>query len=152
MPRLTFLVALAIALPRPSAALQRPLDSAVAIVNVNLLPMDRERVLMGQTVVISRGVITHLGQVDKIRIPAGAYTIDGTGKYLIPGLVDLRPSRTIPKRTRMLLKLFVANGADHRAQPARHTADSRAPVGGGGRDGFSDRASTAWVRLSTSPS
>ena len=112
MTRLTLLAALAIALPRSSMALQRAADGAVVITNVSVLPMDRERVLTGQTVVIVQGLIAQLGPVDKIAIPAGARTIDGTGKYLIPGLVDVHVhlANNPENEQRMVLKLFVASG------------------------------------------
>jgi imidazolonepropionase-like amidohydrolase len=41
-----------------------------------------------QTVVIEDDIISKIAPVDKIKIPAGATVIDGTGKFLIPGLVD----------------------------------------------------------------
>src|SRR4051812_12971607 len=58
-----------------------------AFLNVNVIPMDRERVWSNQTVIVSDGVITQIGDARRIKIPKGARKIDGTGKYLIPGLV-----------------------------------------------------------------
>jgi imidazolonepropionase-like amidohydrolase len=51
--------------------------------------MDRERVLRGQTVVVRDGIIAEVGDAKKVRVPAGAERIDGRGKYLLPGLVDM---------------------------------------------------------------
>lgn len=59
----------------------------VAFTNVNVIPMDRERVLQNQTVLVKNGVITGIGA--KLKIPKDAVKIDGSGKYLIPGLVDM---------------------------------------------------------------
>ena len=61
----------------------------VAFTNVNVIPMDRERVLANQTVVIKNGVIAELGNATNVKLPKDALRIDGTGKYLIPGLVDM---------------------------------------------------------------
>ncbi len=61
--------------------------SIVAFVNVNVIPMDKERVLTNQTVVVSNGIITAIGA--KVKIPKDALKIDGKGKYLIPGLMDM---------------------------------------------------------------
>jgi imidazolonepropionase-like amidohydrolase len=61
----------------------------IAFVNVNVIPMDRERVVSNQTVIVRDGVITEIGDAKKIKIPKGARKIDGAGKYLIPGLVDM---------------------------------------------------------------
>ncbi len=59
----------------------------VAFTNVNVIPMDKERVLQNQTVLVSNGIITAIGA--KVKIPKDAQVVDGKGKYLIPGLVDM---------------------------------------------------------------
>ena len=61
----------------------------VAFVNVNVIPMDKQRVLQKQNVIIRNGVIAEIGDANRIKIPRGAQRIDGTGKYLIPGLTDM---------------------------------------------------------------
>lgn len=60
---------------------------SVAFTNVNVIPMDRERVVENQTVLIKNGVIAEIGA--KVKIPKDAQIIDGKGKYLIPGLMDM---------------------------------------------------------------
>jgi imidazolonepropionase-like amidohydrolase len=59
----------------------------IAFTNVNVIPMDKERVLENQTVLVKNGVIAEIG--GKVKIPKDAQIIDGRGKYLIPGLVDM---------------------------------------------------------------
>ncbi|HEY8561130.1 MAG TPA: amidohydrolase family protein [Pyrinomonadaceae bacterium] len=59
----------------------------VAFTNVNVVPMDKERVLRNQTVLVKNGVIAEIGA--KAKIPKDARVIDGKGKYLIPGLIDM---------------------------------------------------------------
>ena len=105
-------LALAIAAQPISAVSQRPPLAPIVITNVNVLPMDRERVLAGQTVVVEHGVISQMGPPRSVTIPAGAQTIDGTGKYLIPGLVDLHVhlASNPEDEQRAILTLFVANG------------------------------------------
>lgn len=66
-----------------------PNPNVVAFVNVNVIPMDRERVLPNQTVVVRNGVIAEIGDVRRIKVPAAAQRVDGTGKFLIPGLMDM---------------------------------------------------------------
>ena len=63
-------------------------ESALAITNVTVIPMDRERVLHGQTVLIRGGRIVEVGPARTVAIPSSAMKIDGTGRYLIPGLID----------------------------------------------------------------
>lgn len=61
----------------------------VAFTNVNVIPMDRERVLANQTVLVQNGAIVEIGNTKKVKLPKDAVRIDGNGKYLIPGLVDM---------------------------------------------------------------
>ncbi len=66
------------------------LDSkTTAFVNVNVIPMDEERALQNQTVIVRNGVIAEIGPAKRVKVPKGAQKIDGKGKFLIPGLVDL---------------------------------------------------------------
>ena len=90
---------------------QTPADTPTVITNVNVLPMDRAIVLPGQFVVIEHGVITYLGAVRPSGRPAGRQ-IDGTGKYLMPGLVDVHVHfhGNPPDEQKQILKLFLANG------------------------------------------
>ena len=72
-------------LPLCAAAQSAP----VAVVNVSVVPMDRERMLAGQTVVVADGKITAVGPANTVKVPAGAQRIDGAGKFLMPGLADM---------------------------------------------------------------
>jgi hypothetical protein len=60
-----------------------------AFVDVNVIPMDRERVLEGQTVVVVGGRIESIGDAATSEIPAGAKRIQASGRYLIPALSDM---------------------------------------------------------------
>lgn len=64
-------------------------QSSYAIKNVNVIPMNREVVLANQTVIVQNGKIKLLGNTSTIKIPENATIIDGTGKYLMPGLFDM---------------------------------------------------------------
>lgn len=61
----------------------------VAFVDVNVVPMDRERVLSHQTVIVRNGLINTIGDTKRVKIPKDAQRIDGAGKFLIPGLTDM---------------------------------------------------------------
>jgi imidazolonepropionase-like amidohydrolase len=87
----------------------------VAFVDVTVVPMDREGMLGGQTVVVVDGVITELGPTDEVRVGSGATLIDGTGRYLMPGLAEMHahvPPGESPPREAVedILFLYVANG------------------------------------------
>jgi hypothetical protein len=66
-----------------------PSSSSTAFVNVNVVPMDSESVLAGQTVVVQQGRITATGPVSSTSIPGGPTVIEGHGRYLMPGLADM---------------------------------------------------------------
>ncbi|GBD32200.1 Imidazolonepropionase [bacterium HR33] len=94
----------------PGAAAQQ----ASAFVGVNVIPMDRERVLQNQTVVVRDGNIVALGPAGSTPIPQGALRIEGTGKYLLPGLAEMHAHIPVPEQdpeyTERVLFLYVANG------------------------------------------
>ncbi|HMQ03022.1 MAG TPA: amidohydrolase family protein [Pyrinomonadaceae bacterium] len=91
-------------------------SQVTAFVGVNVVPMDRERILRSQTIIVRDGIIAEIGDSAKIRVPNGALRIDGSGKYLIPGLVDMHthllsdsdeyPDSIAPDE----LRVMVANG------------------------------------------
>ncbi len=60
-----------------------------AFVGVNVIPMDRDRLLTDQTVIVRNGVIAEIGAAKKVRVPNDAVRVDARAKYLIPGLVDM---------------------------------------------------------------
>jgi imidazolonepropionase-like amidohydrolase len=60
-----------------------------AFVNVNVIPMDREIVLPGQTVIVRDGKIVSISANSEPKVPIDATIIDGKDKYLMPGLADM---------------------------------------------------------------
>jgi cytosine/adenosine deaminase-related metal-dependent hydrolase len=67
-----------------------PLDSkTTAFVGVNVIPMNKERIIQNQTVIVKNGLIAEIGDAKKIKVPKDAQIVDAKGKYLIPGLVDM---------------------------------------------------------------
>ncbi len=60
-----------------------------AFTNVNVIPMDRETVLENQTVVIINGSIFDIGDSGKVQVPKGSTLIEGSGKYLMPGISEM---------------------------------------------------------------
>ena len=64
-------------------------DSTYAFVGVSVVPMDRERVLADQTVLVRDDRIVAIGPAGTVDIPTGSVRIDGSGKYLMPGLAEM---------------------------------------------------------------
>jgi imidazolonepropionase-like amidohydrolase len=95
--------------PRPDRS-----QAVTAFVDVTVIPMDRERRLPGQTVVVRGDRIVELGPVARVEVPDGATRVDGKGKFLIPGLAEMhahipggQASDSAVERT---LFLYVAGG------------------------------------------
>ncbi|MGE5925868.1 MAG: amidohydrolase family protein [Gemmatimonadota bacterium] len=61
----------------------------LAIVDVTVVPMDRERLIPHQTVIIRDGRIAQIGAVARVRVPPGARRIDGRDRFLLPALTDM---------------------------------------------------------------
>ena len=86
-----------------------------AFVGVSVVPMDRERVVDNQTVVVRDGRIVEIGPAGTTKIPEGAAQIDGRGKFLLPGLADMHAhlfpgDGTANDLAAQQLTLYLANG------------------------------------------
>ena len=63
-------------------------ERPVAIVDVTVIPMDRPGTIPHRTVVIENGRIRAIGPAEEIDT-AGFDVVDGTGRFLLPGLADM---------------------------------------------------------------
>lgn len=83
-----------------------------AFINVNVVPMSTETVLEEQTVIVNDGIITVIGGVDRVAIPEEAQAVDGTDRFLMPGLAEMHAHvpDTETGELERYLTLFVANG------------------------------------------
>ena len=102
-------LSLAACAPAPSAD-----TSITAFVGVSVVPMDSERVLADQTVVVRGDRIVAVGPARSVRVPDGARRVDGRGKWLMPGLAEMHghvpPPNAPPEYTERVLFLYLANG------------------------------------------
>ena len=88
------------------------LATPTAFINVNIVPMTEEVVIAGQTVIVDNGLITSIGPVDSTPLPEHADIVDGTDRYLMPGLGEMHahiPDAGSAELDRVLT-LFAANG------------------------------------------
>ncbi len=60
-----------------------------AFVGVAVIPMDQNRVIEDQTVIVTDGRIAAMGPREETAAPEGADIIDGAGKFLTPGLAEM---------------------------------------------------------------
>jgi imidazolonepropionase-like amidohydrolase len=66
---------------------QQP-TTPVCITHVHIVNVITQKIDADQTVIIDNNRISALGPTKKIKAPANALVIDGTGKYLMPGMTD----------------------------------------------------------------
>lgn len=79
---------------------------SLQINHIDLIPMTEETVLRDKTVIVQDGTIMALTDQPPANSQEAATIIDGTGCYLIPGLVDMHAHVNSKKD----LDLYVANG------------------------------------------
>jgi imidazolonepropionase-like amidohydrolase len=80
---------------------------STAFVDVNVVPMDRNRVLPHQTVLVQGNSIATVGPVSSTKIPVDARRVEGHGTlFLVPGLADMHTHVSNEED----LALFTANG------------------------------------------
>ena len=86
--------------------------STTAFVDVTAVAMDEERLLEHQTVLVQEGRIVACGSVADVVLPDDAVRIDGRGRYLMPGLVDMHVhyNTSGPTMEPSFAVLFLANG------------------------------------------
>lgn len=75
--------------------------------SVNVIPMDAERVVQNQSVVVRGDRIVEIGTIEEVGSPAGAQVIEGNGAFLMPGLADMHVHISSNLDA---LTLFLANG------------------------------------------
>ncbi|MFT3980119.1 MAG: amidohydrolase family protein [Ferruginibacter sp.] len=70
-----------------SAFCQTNIPNSTYITNVTFLDVEKQKLIHGATIIIQGNKITDVSS-KKINIPAGAGVIDGSGKFLMPGMTD----------------------------------------------------------------
>ncbi len=116
MPLLLALLLLLSGCSAEKSAMKEALENGAvyAFENVHVVPMDAEHVLENQTVLIVGDRIHAITDADHAKVPGGANVIDGTGKYLMPGLAEMHGHIPPPNQPEAyissVLFMYVANG------------------------------------------
>jgi imidazolonepropionase-like amidohydrolase len=82
----------------------------ILIENVNVIPMNEEVILKNQRVIISEGKILTIEPTLNQSSFKPKLIIDGTGKYLIPGLAEMHYHWQNETKIEQDFKLLIANG------------------------------------------
>jgi imidazolonepropionase-like amidohydrolase len=90
-------------------------QDSYAIKNASVITMTKEEVLPDQTVMVEKGIIKSISPSAETEISRGIEVIDGTGKFLIPGLFDMHAHFFYEQgehfnTNETELKLMLANG------------------------------------------
>jgi imidazolonepropionase-like amidohydrolase len=110
------LFALPLIIAAVSCTAQQPADSKqqeIVFRSVNVIPMDEERVMENQDVVVKNGSITAIGSSGKLKYGKNAQVIDARGKFLMPGLAEMHahvPPVDDLEPMKEVLMLFACNG------------------------------------------
>ena len=90
-------------------------SASTAFVDVTVIPVDRNRVMPHQDVIVRNGRIASISATGS-SIPGDAIRIDGRGKFLLPGLAEMHAHVLGPQAqnsealNRDIMFLYVANG------------------------------------------
>ncbi|MBT8297288.1 MAG: amidohydrolase family protein [Maribacter sp.] len=86
-------------------------DDLIAITNTSIINMIDGKISEGMTLIIKKGLIATIGESNELEISSKAKIINGTGKYVIPGLWDMHAHTSSEQVTRdILYPTFIANG------------------------------------------
>ena len=87
------------------------IDADLAIAHVGVIDMERGTVVPDRTVLIRANRIVDVAPAAKSRIGAGVRTLDGRGRYLMPGLWDMHAHVHFSGRSAEIeFPLFIAHG------------------------------------------
>lgn len=63
-------------------------SAQIALENVNLIDVENLKLIPGQTILIEEDRIKRIASADSLKLKDDVLTVDLTGKYIIPGLID----------------------------------------------------------------
>ncbi len=96
--------------PLPVPLTPNHTSGPLAITNGSVVDPHTGALLSGQTIVILKGRIAKLASNDSLIIPENATQIDGSGKFLIPGLWDMHVHQGSKLAPQLTMPLFIASG------------------------------------------
>jgi imidazolonepropionase-like amidohydrolase len=83
-------------------------QNILALTNVTVIDTTGSRPGQRATVMITGDRISEMGEPGRVSVPTGAQTVDGTGKYLLPGLWDMHMHLSLVSD--LAFPLLIANG------------------------------------------
>jgi Tol biopolymer transport system component/imidazolonepropionase-like amidohydrolase len=101
-------------------------DGTVALVGANVITMRGEEVIRDATILVNGNRITAVGPRSQVQVPSGARTVDVSGRWIMPGIVDVHAhinagSSGITPRTHWPLQVNLAFGVTTMHDPSNNT-------------------------------
>jgi imidazolonepropionase-like amidohydrolase len=93
--------------PTSLASAAEPIDGTLAITNVTVIDVAAGTPVPGQTVVVKDDAIVAVGPAGRVAAKASVPALDGTGKFLIPGLWDMHAHVADPGMPPLFLRYGV---------------------------------------------
>ena len=95
-----------------ACCLQQATAETTAFINVNVIDTTEGAVRAQQTVFVTDGAIASIGPVESMPVPEGIRVIDGTDRFLMPGLAEMHAHVPAAESADIerYFALFVANG------------------------------------------
>ncbi len=112
---------------------QQPVPSgAFAIEHVTVINVETGARTADQTVVVSGNKIAAVGPAAKVKAPAGARVVDGSGKFLMPGIWDMHAhALRLMRRALPLAVAFGITGIRDMGSTMEQVAEARTEVSKG---------------------
>jgi imidazolonepropionase-like amidohydrolase len=105
----SLLIILLVVLPITARTEATPQLQSLVFTHVTVIDMTGAPAKTDMTVMITGDRIYALGKTGKVRVPKGVKVVDGTGKFLIPGLWDMHVHLEISGKEASF-PLYIANG------------------------------------------
>lgn len=99
--------------PLPSPLLQKEPTQKIIIKNVNVIDVLNGITKQNMQVVIVGGIVSSIEDTQTVTNTNSALVIDGTDRFLIPGLWDMHSHLAFNEAPQLNLPLFFANGVLH---------------------------------------
>jgi len=94
----------------PTWSQQKLQQNILAISDVTIIDATGAPAKPNMTVIITGDRITTIAKPGEVGIPKNAQVIDGTGKFLIPGLWDMHVHTLFKGNLETFFPMFIANG------------------------------------------
>ena len=103
-------IAVLLLFPLTVSCTRRPDPRLLAITNVTVIDVDAGELRPDQTILIAGDTIAAIGPADSIDLPPRARTLDGRGRYVIPGLWDMHTHAHRDGRASWQYPAYLAHG------------------------------------------